>query len=92
MRKVDLGVFPKMIPARDELPDPQVSQIFWLNLFKASTADDLGYDRLFTAPAWHVDELETGHILLVAADNPVEPAEEWEGAEERIAEHLGIDT
>lgn len=83
---------PTQIPARDELADPRIAEIFWLNLFLASTADGLGYDRLFTAPAWRVEEIDTGHVLLVAADNPYQRAEEWEGAEERIAEHLGIDT
>ena len=44
------------------------------------------------APAWRVTELDTGHVVVVAADNPVQKCREADGAVDRLKSYLGIGT
>lgn len=82
---------PGTVPTYDDVLDGRVRGLFWLNLFGPKTIDILGRDRIESAPAWRVEELSTGHLLVVATDNPVDPSEKWKGATDAVAEHLGFD-
>lgn len=81
----------KAIPTYDDVLDGRVKGTFWLNVFGEKHIQTLGRDRIESAPAWRVEELDTGQFLVVASDNPVEPSEEWGGALDALASHLGMD-
>lgn len=81
---------PASIPSRNDLDNPVVEDIFWINVFNPTTVANLGQDRVVSTPGWTVEKLSSGHILLVAAETPFEPFEKWEECKDQIAEHLGI--
>jgi hypothetical protein len=78
------------LPSKRELRNGRIDSLHWLTVFSEPAIDRLGRDRILQAPAWHVEELDTGQILLVVTDNPRVPTDEWEGAFERTREHLGL--
>ncbi|AXR79508.1 hypothetical protein AArc1_3203 [Natrarchaeobaculum sulfurireducens] len=84
-------VSPKVVPTVDELLSARVLDVFWLNVFDSAAVERMGRERVLEAPAWEVRELETGHVMLVASDNPFEPADEWADGEEHVAEYLDVD-
>lgn len=82
---------PAAVPTYDDVLDGRVRGTFWLNVFGAKSIDRLGRDRIESAPAWRVEELANGHLLVVTSDNPVDPSEEWANATEAVAAHLELD-
>lgn len=69
---------------RDEYPISQsmvgkevteIDHVTWLSIFPPALVDTYGRERLLSAPAWHVDELEDGAIVVVNWDDPtrIEP-------------------
>lgn len=51
-----------------------VDRFGWVTvLAEPIIADFGGRDHVLDAPAWSVEELETGHILIVRTDNPADP-------------------
>lgn len=49
-----------------------ISQLPWLGVYAPQTVADLGgRDYVLETPAWKVEELETGHILIVKSDSPL---------------------
>lgn len=57
----------------DGVLDDRVEQLYWLQVVPESMVETVGRDALLDAPAWRVDELETGGVLLVAYPNPHQP-------------------
>lgn len=63
------GVRPLNRPIADN-----VSKMNWLAVFSESVIDDLGgRKRVLNTPAWRVEELDSGHIMVIKTDNPVDP-------------------
>lgn len=67
----------------------KLPEIFWLNVLPPAVVERVGSDRVRTAPAWKVMELQSGHVLLVVTDNPVFPSIDWEDATAELAAHFG---
>lgn len=42
-----------------------------------------GRDHVLETPAWRVDELETGHVLIVLRGHPYDHTDETEGSWKR---------
>lgn len=54
----------------------QIERVPWLVvLSEPLVADFGGKERVLQTPAWRVEELDTGHVLIVRTDNPVDPTE-----------------
>jgi hypothetical protein len=63
------------------------SMITWFTILGPEQVDALGRDRLLTAPAHRVEELDTGTVLIVLIDN----IDDFDGQEETyqaVTEHL----
>lgn len=85
------GIQPEdQVPSDEQLRNGTVDSLDWVTVFPESTVDTIGRTRILQAPAWHVEELDSGQILLVVTDNPRAPSDEWEDAFERTREHLGL--
>jgi hypothetical protein len=67
-------------------------EVFWLNVFGPKLVESVGRERMLSTPAWRVEELPNGSVLLVtwptAADFASEPARQ---AQARAFVHLRPD-
>lgn len=53
-----------------------IERLSWITVFSDSLVEDFGgRERVLRTPAWRVEELDTGHVMIVRTDNPVDPAE-----------------
>jgi hypothetical protein len=70
----------------------KIYEVSWLNIFGPKLVESVGRKRMLSTPAWRVEELPNGSILLVtwptAADFASEPARE---AQARAFVHLRPD-
>lgn len=80
----------QLLPPLDQLKCGKVKRLFWLNTFSPATVERLGRDRVLSAPAWKVEELNDGRVLLVVSNNPVHPSEPWDTAGKRVSKHLSL--
>lgn len=64
------GVTSEMIEGYPDCPAESQPPLYEYNLFSAETVDSIGRDRLLTAPAWHVSELDSGGVFLVVRPPP----------------------
>jgi hypothetical protein len=85
-------VSPRVVPTADDIYDNRYREVFWLNVFDEEAINSIGYETVMDSPAWRVTELDSGHVVVVAADNPIQPDSQWDGATERIKDHLSIGT
>ncbi|GAB3021558.1 hypothetical protein [Natronobiforma cellulositropha] len=69
------------------LADWRLTHLCWLTIFTPNLVDTYGRETLLSAPAWHVEELEDGAILLVCHDDPT-----WETSLQPVADHIGLPT
>lgn len=75
----DTGLRPTERPISD-----QIERLSWITvLSKSLVAAFGGRERVLRTPAWRVEELDTGHVLIVRTDNPVDPTEGPPGAPEQ---------
>lgn len=64
-------VFPTTKPISSDL-----DRIPWIGVYSNSVIDELGgREHVLNTPAWNVEELATGSILIVKTDHPVVPTE-----------------
>lgn len=63
--------------------------LYEYNLFHETVVNDIGRERIHSAPAWNIEDLETGSIFLVTREPPrsCTPNEPPCAA---VAEHLGL--
>lgn len=80
----------QMLPPLDQLKRGEVKRLFWLNVFSPTAIERLGRDQILSAPAWNIEELKNGHVMLVISDNPVHPSEPWQEAGKCVSEHLNL--
>lgn len=53
-----------------------VDELGWVTVLSEPLVDAFGgRERVLDTPAWKVQELETGHVVIVKTDNPVEPTD-----------------
>jgi hypothetical protein len=63
--------------------------LYEYNVFRRETVDHIGRDRVLSAPAWHVEELDTGGVFLVVGEPPMHYRSLVE-EREAVADHLGL--
>lgn len=80
----------ELLPPIDQINRGEITRLFWLNVFSPTAVDRLGRERILSAPAWDVEELENGRVMLVVSDNPIHPSESWQFAGKRVGEHLNL--
>jgi hypothetical protein len=54
----------------------KIYEVFWLNVFGPKLVEAVGRERLLSTPAWRVEELPNGCILLVLWPTPADFASE----------------
>lgn len=57
-------------PFSDDFSEDNIP-VFWLTVFSPS-AFSLEKERVLTAPAWYIEELDDGSVVLVLAPNPLQ--------------------
>lgn len=84
-----LDKYRDIIPTDDPIVDG-IDDFGWLTVLSPETVEALGgREKVLDTPAWHVEELETGHVLIVRSDHPIDPDD---APETDPADHLlGID-
>ena len=80
----------QLLPPLDRLKRGEVKRLFWLNVFSSTAVNQLGRDRVLSAPAWDVEELENGSVMVAISDNPVHPSKVWQDAGKRVGKHLSL--
>ena len=74
----DRGLRPMERPIIDD-----IARMSWLTVFSEELVEDLGgHDHVLETPAWRVETLESGHIVVIATDNPTDPEYEPASAPE----------
>lgn len=85
----DVGSYPQMHEAKLPTGEPlgeHVEDFGWLTVLSPTLVEALGgREHVLDAPAWRIDELDSGHVVLVQADHPLEPTEEADGS---LSDHL----
>lgn len=83
------GITPSGDDSVADLADSVTPPLYDYNVFREETVDHIGRDRLLNAPAWHVEELDTGAVYLVVGEPPMRHST---GQEDRqaVADHLGL--
>lgn len=67
----------------------QVERVHWLNVYGARLIQHLGRERVLTTPAWHIEQLPHGAVLLLTRPTPVDFAsDEARLAQARALVHL----
>jgi len=83
----DIGTYRPQGPIPDEYPlEETIEALGWLTVLSEQMIANLGgREHVLETPAWEVKPLDSGHILIVATDNPVKPTA---GSEAAVVEHL----
>lgn len=63
--------------------------LYWLNFFGRPYCALMGKERLLTAPAHKTKEIDSGVLLLLAADPKAWNTPEYSASEKRVLSHLG---
>lgn len=69
----------------ESLAHDSLTYLPWLTVFTPAMVETYGRDTLLSAPAWHVEELDDGAILVVCHDDL-----DWETSNESVADHIGL--
>ena len=70
----------------------KVYEVFWLNVFSSKLVESIGRQRVLSTPAWRVEELPNGSVLLVLRPTATDFAtEEVRLAQARAHVHLRPD-
>lgn len=72
-------------PTRDGIMNGAVEQLFWLQILPPAMVDDLGRERVLSAPAAIINELSDGAVLLVTTERPYPP-----GDPTTVGDYLGV--
>lgn len=74
---------------KDELIGGAVKNLFWINILSPPFVKIIGREKLLSAPAWKIEGLADGGILLVLAPNPLNVIEVNKKKAE-VEKHLGL--
>jgi hypothetical protein len=72
----------------ESLANDRYEYLSWLTVFSPPVVETYGRETLLEAPAYHVEELADGSILVVVTKDPSVP----EAYDESIADHIGIES
>ncbi|WP_276302586.1 hypothetical protein [Halorussus lipolyticus] len=70
----------------ESLAHNQYHHLSWLTIFTPPMVEHYGRETLLSAPAWKVEELDDGAILVVCHDDVAE----WQTDCHDVAEHIGL--
>lgn len=65
----------------------RVEELYWLQIFTPEMVDFLGEDVIQSAPAWRIETLDDGAVLLVSYENPMFIGDDYFD----LLEHLSLD-
>jgi len=67
----------------EEIEDGSVDTLYWLNIFPPSIVEQFGHERVTSAPAFEIRKMDSGAVLLVVDEDPVEyNQDKWTAIEE----------
>lgn len=69
----------------ESLANDRLTQMCWLTIFPPALVDTYGRETLLSAPAWHVEELDDGAIMIVCHDDL-----SWQTSIYPVASHVGL--
>lgn len=73
----------------EELADRLKPPLYEYNVFREETVEAIGRDRVLSAPAYYVEELDSGGVFMAVT----EPPRQWghdDQPYEEVADHLGL--
>ncbi|MCT9095441.1 hypothetical protein [Haloarchaeobius sp. HME9146] len=84
--------------SKEEIEKGQLPRVFWSTIFSERFIERLGRDTILSSPAWRVEELSNGQIMIIATDHMTRPSDEWwehptdpwGNRFRAIEEHLGL--
>jgi hypothetical protein len=76
----------------ESLAKDRYEYLSWLTVFSPPMVETYGRETLLDAPAYHVEELADGSVLLVAVENPMDRHGPEKSQYKEIGNHIGIDT
>jgi hypothetical protein len=70
----------------ESVANDRLTYLPWLTIFSPDMVEEHGRDTLLSAPAWHVETVDDGSVLLVCHDD----VDEWNQNCQLVAEHVGL--
>jgi len=64
-----------------------INKIFWVSFFSPERVKEIGRERILSAPAYKIEKLKDGSIMLLATKNQGDAGHE---IRKEIAKHLGL--
>ena len=71
----------------ESLANDRYEYLSWLTVFSPPVVETYGRETLLDAPAYHVEELTDGSVLIITDEDPYSPSEY-----ENVADHIGIES
>lgn len=70
-----LGILEQVFPEERPIAD-QIELLPWVTVLSEHLIEEFGgYERVLATPAWRVEKLKSGHVIIIKKDNPVSPTE-----------------
>lgn len=63
--------------------------LYEYNVFRPETVEELGRERVLSAPDWYVEELDSGGVFLAVREPPKQCSPAIDACLD-VADHLGI--
>ncbi|SFR97798.1 hypothetical protein SAMN05216559_1916 [Halomicrobium zhouii] len=73
----------------EELASTTTPPLYEYNVFRPETVEELGRERVLSAPAWYVQELDSGGVFLAVREPPKQCSSTTDACLD-VADHLGI--
>lgn len=78
---------PEQHPDQSTVTNGDVPDLHWLNVFPPAVVEQLGRETVLSTPAYRIEDLEDGSVLLVVQEFPDEKdVDRWV----EVREHLGL--
>ncbi|MEF8880936.1 MAG: hypothetical protein V5A34_00235 [Halapricum sp.] len=74
---------------QQHIEKPELPDVSWLMLLSPPICENIGRERLESAPVWRVDTLSDGSMRLVASGDGLKYRHE---DKQRLRDHLGLST
>lgn len=83
---------PKLM--KEYLKNSTIKNIFWFNIFPPKLVEKIGREKLLSAPAWLIEELADGGIMLILTQHPffsyIDFRNEHKDKKEEVEKYLGL--
>jgi hypothetical protein len=70
----------------ESVANGQLTYLPWLTIFPPKMVEEYGRETILSAPAWHVEALDDGSILLVCHNS----VDDWDQDCRSVAQHIGL--